>query len=107
MKKIKFSHAYKKLLDDHGKVIPHAKLLFALVTELACFPKCFRDYDTQDGLYKLPKTGSYIILTFQKPSSVNLHGPAENLFTTIRRYTPSKAEYYKDAIGENFIIEVV
>lgn len=106
MKKIKFSHAYKKLLDDSGRVIPHAKLLFALITELEYLPKCFRDYDTESGLYKLPPRGTFIILMFQKPSSANFHGPAENLFTTIRRYTPTKAKYYKEAIGENFIIEV-
>jgi hypothetical protein len=62
--------------------------------------KTFLDYDTDYGKYKLPAKGKYLILIFLKP------GINTNLFTTIRRFTPEKYKYYKDARGEMFEVQI-
>ena len=46
--------------------------------------------------YKLPK-GKLMVLLLQTNT---------NLWTTIRRYTPEKFEYYNKAIGKEFKIEI-
>lgn len=93
---IRFSHNYPKL---HGQ---------RLATLLAVFPirinrntpKELIEYDTtyDGGKYPLP-TGNYIQLIFI--------GDARIPFCTIRKvYPPSKVDYYKDSVGELFVIEL-
>lgn len=97
---IKFSHTYDKLLDSYNDVITEAILLQVIEVEIADLSFAFLDYDTDSGKFKLPKTGKYIMLIFLKPYC--LHEKGMNLFTTLRRYTQQKFEYYYDLIGQTF-----
>ena len=96
--KIKFSHTYTKLLDHNANPIAIAKLLLVLEINLEEMSKDFLAYDTDDGLFDLPKKGAYLMLVFQKLNGFNL-------FTTLRRFTPEKFNYYHAAIGQTFDIE--
>ena len=102
MNKIKFSHHYGKLevLGFHNEIgrITQATLLEVLCVQLESLHKEFLDYDTDNGKYKLPKTGTYLLLLFAK----NEH----DLFTTLRRCTLEKELYYRSSIGEIFAVEV-
>ncbi len=84
---IKFSHNYQKLLDSYGDVITEAKLLHVIEVDMQSLNLSFIDYDTDNGKFKLPKSGKYIMLIFLKPSE---HWVTENgsrdLFTTLRRH---------------------
>jgi len=105
MREIKFSHIYKKLLDEHNDVIETAKLLHVEVIGLADLQQCFLDYDTDTGAYILPKHGAYMMLIFLKPP--DCEGVcATNLFTTIRRWTQEKEVYYRQQIGHDFKIKI-
>jgi hypothetical protein len=100
MYKIKFSHVYKKLTypfceESH---VEKATLLEVLPVELEKLSKTFIDYDTDKGVYPLPKKGQYILLLFQKGEY--------GIFPTMRRYTPNKWKYYKDRIGKEFVVEI-
>lgn len=97
MTNIKFSHKYTKLLYGLN-FIKHAVLLQVLIIDLMDLTQEFRDYDTDFGVYELPKKGKYMLLIFQKQGM--------SLFTTIRRHTPQKEEYYKGKIGETFQIVI-
>lgn len=94
MKTIKFSHHYAKL----RVVSPtyKATLIEVLPVKLENLLPTFLDYDTDDGLYKLPKRGNYLMLIFE-----GNHG----LFTTLRPAFPQrKVAYYLQAVGEEFEI---
>jgi hypothetical protein len=97
--KIKFSHNYKKL-KFYPNIAPlkDALLLAVFNVRLEKLRKVFLDWDTQDGLYKLPKKGKFILLLFAKDDY--------NLFTTLRRYTPEKEKYYRSKIGYFFWVDV-
>lgn len=92
---IKFSHKYEKLggLKSGDQV----KLLQVVNVKLEQMSNSFLMYDT-DGVYKLPKQGEFLMLIFEKG-----HG---NIFTTLRRFTPNKNEYYRIHQGEFFNIEI-
>uniref|UniRef100_A0A6H1ZS64 Uncharacterized protein n=1 Tax=viral metagenome TaxID=1070528 RepID=A0A6H1ZS64_9ZZZZ len=102
MNTIKFSHPYKKLevLGFHNEIgrITRATLLDVLYVQLESLSQKFLNYDTDNGKYKLPKRGLYLLLLFAK----NEH----DLFTTLRRCTPEKERYYRSKIGETFAVEV-
>lgn len=98
--KIKFSHKYTKLLTDSGEVVKSAKLLQVIEIELDEMSKEFLAYDTDNGLYDLPKKGTFLMLIFQKSSG-------NHLFTTLRRFTPEKFNYYHRSIGQVFNVEFV
>ena len=104
MNTIKFSHAYQKLLDCHNDVIETATLLHVQLIDLSNLKQDFINYDTDNGTYKLPNIGAYLMLIFLKPHED--YTTDLNLFTTLRRYTPQKYEYYCNAIGRIFNIEV-
>ena len=106
MKQIKFSHEYRKLLNESEVVIRTAKLLAVIPVNLEQLPACFLDYDTDCGSYQLPKKGSYLILIFQKIYEPQ-YTEANNLFTTLRRSTPEKIRYYTGAIGELFDVKII
>lgn len=112
MNKIKFSHDYKKLyirdfveIDEIGDEefafaaiqVREAKLLEVLDVNLENLHPSFITYDTDNGKYELPKKGRYLLLIFSKGEG--------DIFTTIRRFTMQKAEYYVEKRGE--IFEVV
>jgi len=105
MNTIKFSHIYNKLLDEHNDVIDEALLLDVIPVNLEERSEVFIKYDTDNGKYSLPKKGKYLMLIFMKPPE--LSGIcADNIFTTLRRYTHEKTAYYKGHIGETFVIEI-
>lgn len=85
---IKFSHEYKKLNHEQCGV-----LLGVFRIYLEEQSKVFLDYDTE-GIYKLPKDGSYLLLLFM--------GNGGTIFTTLRRTTPEKWRYYNSKIKEEF-----
>ena len=90
--KIKFSHDYPKLADMGKSAI----LLDVLLIERDELSDALVYYDTAD-LYELPN-GRVLLLLFSP-------GPTR-LFTTIRKYTPDKLEYYFSRIGKEFVIEI-
>lgn len=97
---IKFSHKYTKLqTEPYGELVRFATLLDVIPIELENLSETFRAYDTDNGKYKLPQKGKYLMLLFQPPD----YG---QLFPTLRRYTQSKEEYYRSRIGREFIVEV-
>ena len=103
MPTIKFSHSYRKLLDNNqGKVIETALLVDVRVIQLETLHQDFIDYDTDNGMYKLPKKGDYLMLLFQKKEC----GEPANLFTTLRRRTLQKELYYSAMIGQTFKVEI-
>jgi hypothetical protein len=91
--KIKFSHKYSKLKNAGGHPITSAKLLDVIVLQIESLSKHFLSYDTDNGLFVLPRHGKYMMLIFQKPFGCDL-------FTTIRRWTEEKERYYRSGIGE-------
>ena len=105
MKQIKFSHKYDKLLDGNGNIPQLAELLEVFLVNIEDLHERFISYDSvyldmNEDKYKyfpLPKKGKYMILLFKDPGLFSI-------FTTIRRYTPKKYEYYKNARGEIFEI---
>jgi len=99
---IRFSHRYKKL--NEGKIITEAKLLQVLDVKLEELCPEFLQYDTgywtregECAYYPLPKKGNYLLLFFE-----SLYG----VFTTIRRSTPQKREYYKAQEGKAFEVVI-
>jgi len=102
MKTIKFSHYYKKLYCRAG-INPEefARLLAVIPVNLEDLHPAFFLYDTDMGKYSLPKKGKYLLLLFDK------HPPGYNLFTTLRRSTPTKEKYYRKSIGETFEVEIM
>lgn len=102
MPKIKFSHTYSKLLDGYNDLIESAVLLCVYEIDLEHQHPLFLAYDTDNGLFPLPKKGKYIMLLFKKPLKTG--AVDENLFTTLRRYTSQKYDYYYDLVGKEFEI---
>jgi len=105
MKTIKFSHIYDKFYHTCEDIpIPpkKAKLLEVFLVKTEDLHPDFIRYDTlyQVGdefkQYKLPK-GKVIVLLFKTYCF---------MFTTIRRYTPRKYQYYLDSRGEEFKIVI-
>jgi hypothetical protein len=97
MHQIKFSEHYYKF----GRI----RKLPIVCTLLQCFKLHFNDlsdtfkiYDTCyfDGEYELPKTELIVLLL------LNTDEMEPFVLTTIRRYTPSKWNYYKNLEGEQF-----
>jgi hypothetical protein len=102
---IRFSHKYIKLMDGRGEAIRKATLLQVLPVELGTLSPQFIDYDTDNGKYKLPFKGMYLLLIFQKPNC--------DLFTTIRSMHSyqkwrgeqvNKLPYYQNLVGKVFDI---
>ncbi|PJZ37387.1 hypothetical protein CH354_10020 [Leptospira levettii] len=93
---IRFSHRYFKL-KTLGGYVEEAHLLAVIRIDLEDLPKVFKTFDCihSDGKYPLPDFGEYMLLLFQKSGWWSL-------FPTLRRYTPSKFEYYNGLIGQTF-----
>jgi len=106
---ILFSHAYKKLLVD-GRPIRTATLLLVLYVQMEELTqaKQFIEYDTDNGVYKIPFDTYYLLLVFQKSNG--------DLFTTVRPASrnkmafgfnakyKSKFDYYRGLVGQEFNI---
>jgi len=100
MKEIKFSGNYPKL---HGQIT--AELLAVKKIRIdKNTPKELLEYDTvkNDGTKYLLKTGNYIQLVFLG----NLNIPFCTIRAAISRFGSDKEEYYKNLIGEIFMINI-
>lgn len=93
-----FSHRYNKIPDGFEK----SKLIEVMNCNLEDLSLNFINYDTmyldKDGkfaFYHLPNKGKYMILILR--SELN-----DQIWTTIRRHTKYKEEYYRSHIGEWF-----
>lgn len=103
--KLKFSHRYKKFgwIITPAKPI-NVKLLQIFKTHYNDLSESFKLYDTtyKEGyginVYKLPQTELIVLILGYEYSF--------HMFTTIRRYTPEKYEYYKRMIGRLFELVV-
>jgi hypothetical protein len=101
---ISFSHKYYKLWHHGtgskvgGAFITEAVLLDVFIVNIEECSKAFLDYDTDDGLFELPKKGKYMVLLFKKFGM-------PDLFTTIRRWTPEKEKWYRSGIGNTFDVK--
>lgn len=99
--KIKFSHDYTKF---PGWMEGKSKLIQLFIVNKANLSDEFKMYDTRYEMcglkheyYQLPE-GELIVLL--------LLTEANELWTTIRRYTPRKYGYYQSHIGDEFDIIV-
>lgn len=105
MNKIKFSHNYFKIDFFPLGTIFSAKLLHVFVEDSKNFQEDFVDYDTafinqENGLrenYVLPKGKVLVLLFFNN---------YDRVFTTIRRWTIEKEDYYRSKIGERFQVVI-
>ena len=101
MNKIAFSHRYYKLPTQSSK----ATLCFVTKTTVKELPDNFLDYDTsyisRDGVshYDLSKLKEVLVLSFLPIGEFYI-------FTTIRRWTPQKEEYYRSKSGQEFEIVI-
>jgi len=102
MNKIKFSHTYNKFnrIDFNKEDIAILMQCFKIHHDE--LNSVFKNYDTAwshgavTEWYELPKS-DLIVLLFR-------HTATDTVFTTIRRYTPDKFEYYKFKQGDYFQI---
>jgi len=102
--KIKFSHIYDKMPQSFFDPQPPTTILaFVSKVQFKDLPQRFIDYDTmyddENGNfqhYKLPKTELIIL---------GLLTGYNELWTTIRRYTPDKMGYYASSVGKE--VEIV
>lgn len=98
---IKFSNYYLKF-GTLGKSVPKfSSLIEVLVVNLEDLSESFLDYDTRftGGTFKLPKKGKYLLLIFQ-------NSPIHALFTTLRKWTKRKEDFYKKKRGRVFRLEI-
>lgn len=98
MKQIKFSHDYYKLPAPYANVV---RLLQVMRVDPKTLSKSFVEYDTEyppgKQFYELPAS-ECILLFFMAHRN--------QLFTTIRRYTPEKWDYYSKSVGEDFTLVI-
>jgi hypothetical protein len=99
MNKIKFSDDYYKLpVDSNGT---KAKLVHIERINLEDQVPWFIRYDTDQTLgrkYDLPSKGEFLLLLFKHESGA--------IFTTLRRDTYKKYDYYKESEGEWFEVVI-
>lgn len=109
MLKIKFSEEYSKMLNNrYGETPRKAVLLETFIAETEQLHPRFIEYDTSYfdkkennwAHYKLPK-GKVIVLLLRTEFAGEVM-----MWTTIRRYTPQKFEYYKKNRMEEFEIVI-
>lgn len=99
MKRIRFSHVYKKLWVAHGVPARTATLLDVIPVKLQQLCDHFLRYDTDGFKFHLPHTGDYILLIFRKDLT-------NDCFTTLRKAEPDKVIYYRQARGEVFEVVI-
>jgi hypothetical protein len=110
---INFSHYYKKFpfKNDSGKRKARLIQVFTceakeLSTSMIVYDSTYLDKNGEPQLYDLP-TGKVLVLLLQIFPEIDVE---ENyffkIFTTIRRWTSSKAKYYYDSIGKVFDLKI-
>ena len=104
MNRIRFSHVYRKL---HGIDLSKPVVLIRMeeVQDIRLLPENFLVYDTvyndskgDRQYYPLKKDQKYLLLYFMDDKG--------RLFTTIRRWTPAKWEYYFKNQGCGFELRI-
>lgn len=105
MNRIKFSHDYLKLPDHwNGKFAMlkgvHNILLEKQNPALILYDTVFWvDKERREkGWYDLPAEGKYLLLIFEMYDK-------GGFFTTFRRWTSEKEEYYRSNIDKQFVLE--
>lgn len=96
MPAIKFSHRYHKMPPAPDP----SRLIEVLVANRATLHSAFVEYDTAiigGGNYPLPG-GKVLVLLLQAESG--------ELWTTIRRWTPDKEQYYRGLRGVRLAVVV-
>jgi hypothetical protein len=96
-RKVKFSHLYTKMICDNCR--RYAKLIQVIKVNYNDLSKFFIEYDTRfyvGNHYELPKEDLIILFLLTD----------DRLWTTIRRYTSQKFEYYQSLVGQDVDIEV-
>ena len=116
MNKIKFSNKYTKMLNNPNIKIPKdTELLEVFKGKSEELHKSFLFYDTQieeleagkETHYNLPKGEVIILILFTKNKKEYIVDKRGMLWTTIRRYTPEKHDYYMKSRGKTFNIEMI
>lgn len=107
---LKFSNDYLKLSADwEGR---QATLLSVHNILLQYQSPAFLKYDTcywksrekkEKGWYELPPEGEYLLLLFEMSGGYPQHEQAP-VFTTLRRWTHEKEEYYRSNKGKFFTL---
>jgi len=105
METIKFSHRYTKhpINVMNGSEVRRIEVLNSKFEDLS---DAFIQYDTKyycSGNYKLPKKGDCLVLLFLGGGAIS--GESE-LFTTVRRSTPDKEQYYKGLRGQKLVAKI-
>ena len=98
MNTIKFNHCYKKLLGANGVPVKEVTLLQVLEINERELTREFKDFDTDDGFYVIPKNQELLMLIFRKDKN--------NFLITLRKCSYEKLVYYSKAIGEVFKVEI-
>lgn len=117
MNQIKFSHIYEKMPDDIiGKKV---QLIDIVEIHKANLMLDFIEYDTryiENGIrkhYPLPNTELIILGLKVEDCQINkikycvFKSPLNASFTTVRKYTPWKWNYYFSNLGKKFEIVLV
>jgi hypothetical protein len=105
MKSIKFSDHYVKM-PDNVKNNSIVRLIEVLNARFEDLHKSFIEYDARtvkDDVYPLPKRGDCLVLLF---IGEGLLFDSAELFTTVRRSTPEKEQYYKGLCGQELIVSI-
>ena len=106
---IKFSHIYEKMLNNPDEFVPKKAILMEVfVVDSENLHPRFIEYDTlyfdknenNYCYYKLPK-GKVLVLLLKTEFANSVM-----LWTTIRRYTPSKYKFYIDNRWQEFDIVI-
>jgi len=111
---IKFSEEYYKMLNNEDEAIPKNAVLMEVfkVNSKDLHPR-FVEYDTMffdkeknnNAYYKLPK-GEILVLLLKTEHTSGFWNN-NMVWTTIRRFTPQKYEYYKKNRWGTFKIEIL
>lgn len=99
MQKIKFSHEYLKMPNLVINRVTH--LVGVSLIHYKDLPDEFRKYDTMYSIdnkninyYQLPRTQLLLLTLFTYSEQ------SHSVWTTIRRFTPEKHDYYNKLIGQ-------
>ena len=105
MRIIKFSHRYSKhpinVIDGC-----EVRLIEVLNSKFEDLSDTFKEYDTNlycGGNYTLPKKGDCLVLLFLGAGPI---WDTSELFTTVRRSTPEKEQYYKGLRGQKLVVNI-
>lgn len=82
------------------------KLIEVISTRFEGLSDFFTEYDTEyyynKRSYKLPKKGDCLVLLFLGDGA----NQEQELFTTVRRMTPEKEQYYRRLRGQRLIVKI-